>query len=149
MENRRIPKTEYPVESMSSSQGFIQYLDDRIYDYNSNVIQKQDGEYFSKRIRDSRNNVIAGVSGWTWANACEILTLWVKEEYRQKGLGKKLLRAAELEAIQKKCGVILIRSYSFQAPLFYHKRGYKIEHILDNFPDGHKYYILVKRIAGK
>jgi GNAT superfamily N-acetyltransferase len=142
-------KIEYSIESVPPSHDIIQFLDDKIYEYNSTAIQKKDGHYFSKIIHDSSNSIIAGISGWTWANACEISLLWVKEEYRKKGLGEKLLKSAEDEAIQKKCSIILIRSYIFQAPLFYQKHGYKIEHLLDDFPKGYKYYILVKRIDKK
>jgi len=40
----------------------------------------------------------------------------------------------------------MVRSFSFQAPHFYEKQGYRIEHVLDSFPKGYCYYILLKRI---
>ncbi|MBS1600898.1 MAG: GNAT family N-acetyltransferase [Bacteroidetes bacterium] len=137
---------EFAIESVPASHDIFQYLDDQLYEFNAAAIRKKDGNTFSKIIRDSSNHIIGGVYGWTWASACEILILWVKEEYRKNGLGEKLLQSAEDEAIQKKSNVILIRSYSFQAPAFYEKQGYKTEHILDNFPNGYKLYSLVKRI---
>jgi ribosomal protein S18 acetylase RimI-like enzyme len=77
----------------------------------------------------------------------EITLLWVKEEYRKNGLGKMLLKAAEDEIIKKGCTTILLRSYNFQAPLFYEKNGYETVYILDDFPNGYKHYNLVKRIT--
>jgi ribosomal protein S18 acetylase RimI-like enzyme len=61
--------------------------------------------------------------------------LWVSENLRNNGIGKKLLLAAEQEAMVNMCKIILIRSYGFQAPTFYEKNGYKIEHVINNFPD--------------
>jgi len=135
---------EYKIETPSNHQQIIQFLDDRIYEFNSKIINRLDGQLFSKIISE-KEEIIAGIAGWIWANACEITLLWVKEEYRQKGLGEKLLRAAEEEAIDANCSVILIRSYMFQAPFFYEKQGYKTEHIIEDFPKGQKYYTLIKR----
>jgi GNAT superfamily N-acetyltransferase len=125
----------------------IQFLDDKIYEFNAAAINKYDGNLFTRIVRDQNNDIIAGISGWTWAMVSEITLLWVKEEYRNNGLGKILLKAAEEEIIKKGCTTILLRSYSFQAPLFYEKNGYKTVYILDDFPNGYKHYNLIKRIA--
>jgi GNAT superfamily N-acetyltransferase len=124
----------------------IQFLDDRIYEYNSHKTGRADGKLFSKLIYENEINIIAGLSGWTWASACEITLLWVNEAYRNKGYGQLLLQAAEDEAKKNKCSMILVRSYDFQAPLFYQKHGYKVDHKTKDFPPGHSSYWLIKRI---
>jgi hypothetical protein len=63
------------------------------------------------------------------------------------GIGKMLLEAAETEAKSKGCVSILVRSYSFQAPHFYERYGYEVQHIVNGFPNGYNYYILLKRIG--
>jgi GNAT superfamily N-acetyltransferase len=138
---------KFMIESVEHQAEAIQFLDDKVYEFNAAAINKYDGNLFTKIIRDQDNNIIAGISGWTWAMVSEITLLWVKEEYRSIGLGKMLLKAAEEEIIKKGCTTILLRSYSFQAPLFYEKNGYKTVYILDDFPNGYKHYNLVKRIA--
>jgi GNAT superfamily N-acetyltransferase len=57
-----------------------------------------------------------------------------------------LLDAAEAEARNNNCSAISLRSYSFQAPQFYKRHGFTIEHVTDNFPEGFQYYFLIKRI---
>ena len=138
---------KFMIESVEHQAEAIQFLDDKIYEFNAAAINKYDGNLFTRIIRDQNNDIIAGISGWTWAMVSEITLLWVKEEYRNNGLGKILLKAAEEEIIKKGCTTILLRSYSFQAPLFYEKNGYKIVYILDDFPNGYKHYNLVKRIT--
>ena len=138
---------ELKIESVEHQAEVIQFLDDKVYEYNSSTINKYEGALFTKIIRDQNSNIIAGISGWTWAMVSEITLLWVKEEYRKNGLGKMLLKAAEDEIIKKGCTTILLRSYSFQAPLFYEKNGYKTVYILDDFPNGYKHYNLVKKIT--
>ncbi len=90
---------------------------------------------------------MGGVSGWTWAQACEIRELWVHPAMRGEGRGLALLQAAEAEARSRGCRVILIGSYSFQAPEFYQKQGYDLAWRLDDFPPGHTYNYLVKRLT--
>jgi len=134
------------VISEAEPEPVIQFLDDMIYDHNSGKTGKGDGRLFAKTARDAKENIIAGISGWLWANACEITFLWVNDKYRGKGYGELLLKLAEDEAKKNDCEVILIKSYSFQAPSFYQKHGYQVEHITNNFPPGYTYYCLVKRI---
>jgi GNAT superfamily N-acetyltransferase len=139
-------KSDFKIESVANQTEVIQFLDDMVYEFNSASINKHDGELFTKIIRN-HNSIIAGVTGWTWAGVSEITLLWVNELYRGIGLGKMLLTAAEDEITKRGCSTILLRSYSFQAPTFYEKNGYKTMYILDDFPKGFKHYNLVKRMA--
>ncbi len=125
----------------------IQFLEDRIYEHNVIKTERDDGKLFSKLIYCPENNIIAGISGWTWAGACEITHFWVKEEYRKKGYGQILLTSAEDEAKKEHCKAILLRTYSFQAPAFYLKYGFKIEHETKDFPIGHTDFYLIKRLG--
>ncbi len=138
---------KYCIELGIDSPQVIQLLEDRIYEYNSTKINKDDGCLFSRIVRDENKDIIAGIAGWTWASICEITQLWVDENVRKNGIGKMLLEAAEAEAKSKGCFTILVRSYSFQAPHFYERYGYSIEYILNDFPKGYSYYILTKRIG--
>ena len=135
---------EYRVEDAKDVQSTINLLEDRVYEFNSNKITQNDGAFFVKIVQDENSSVAAGIAGWTWACACEITLLWVSEALRGKGLGKKLLTAAENEAKARKCKTILVRSYSFQAPGFYEKNGYKVEFVVENFPEGYNYFTLKK-----
>ena len=125
----------------------LQFLEDRLYEYNSRQVGRQDGQSFAFFIRNDRQEVLAGLSGWTWADACEILSLWVHPDWRGQGYGRELLAAAEQEAQARGCQVILITSYSFQAPAFYQKCGYELAWQLNDFPPGHTHCILVKRFS--
>jgi len=124
----------------------ILFLDDRIYEHNVLATNRADGTLFLKSIYDDTENIVAGITGWTWAGACEITLFWVKSDYRKKGYGKALLNAAEAEAAKQNCNTIFLRTYSFQAPHFYLKHGYLIEYELKDFPSGHSSFFLVKRL---
>lgn len=126
----------------AEEQGF---LDERLYEFNSAQIHQNDGQLFAFMIRDAQGEILAGLSGWTWAQACEVQTLWVHPSWRGQRYGQSLLESAEQEARSRGCRLILISSYSFQAPGFYQKLGYELAWCLDDFPLGYRHCYLVKR----
>lgn len=138
---------KYFLEAGNDQYQVIQLLEDKIYEYNSSKTQVDDGSLFSRIVRGKSNEIIAGIAGWTWAGICEITQLWVDENVRKNGIGKMLLEAAEEEARTKGCLTILVRSFSFQAPHFYEKYGFKAELVFNDFPAGSEYYILSKGLA--
>jgi GNAT superfamily N-acetyltransferase len=140
--------TEPILTRCSPSPDDLQFLEDRLYEYNSQQVGCEDGQAFAFFIRNDQQEVLAGLSGWTWAEACEIQSLWVHSAWRRQGYGRELLEAAEQEALAHGCKVILITSYSFQAPAFYQKCGYELAWQLNDFPPGHAHGILVKRFPG-
>lgn len=125
----------------------LQFLEDRLYEHNSRQTGRDDGRLFALFIRDGDQEIVAGISGWTWAGACEIRDLWVHPAWRGLGYGRELLAAAEQQARERGCQVVLLSSYSFQAPVFYQKLGYELAWRLDDFPPGHQYCYLVKRLG--
>ena len=139
-------KTTFAMEKCTPSPEQLQFLEDRLYEFNCAQTGQADGQLFAFFIRDERQEIVAGISGWTWARACEIQSLWVHPHWRTRGCGSSLLEAAESEARGHGCEVILIGSYSFQAPGFYQKHGYELAWQLDDFPPGFQHCYLVKRM---
>ena len=45
-------------------------------------------------VRDG-GRVVAGISGWTWGDCCELQSLWVAPGLRGHGLATRLIAAAE------------------------------------------------------
>ena len=134
------------TKSIPSSEE-LEFLEDRLYEFNRAQTGRDDGQLFAFLVRDDQQEIVAGLSGWIWADACEIQTLWVHPSWRGQGYGRNLLESAEQEAKARGCKVILISSYSFQAPGFYQKYGYQLAGQLDDFPPGHQFCYLIKQFA--
>jgi GNAT superfamily N-acetyltransferase len=124
----------------------VQFLEDRLYEYNSAHTGNDDGQVFAFFIRDEQNQIVAGLHGWTWAQACQIQNFWVRDELRGRGYGHALLERAESEARSRGCTVVALNSYSFQAAPFYRRHSYELVHQLTDFPPGHHDNLLVKRL---
>lgn len=141
MSNVNTPRIEYDTPSQD-----LQFLDQSIHEHNCKKTDITDGRLFSIFLRDDANLILAELSGWTWAQACEIRILWVHTSLRGQGYGKQLMEMAEVEARDRGCKAIYLASYSFQAPEFYRKLGFEVFAQLDDFPPGHQHYHLVKRL---
>lgn len=114
----------------------VEYLEDRIYEFNSSVTGIQDGEWLAIFVRDDTGRIVAGICGNTWGGCCEIRQFWVEESRRGRGLGTRLLAAAEGEARRRGCTQIFLMTFSFQAPAFYARHGFTTEATVDGYPRG-------------
>ena len=77
------------------------------------------------QILDASGELAAGMSGWTWGVAAGIGLTWVRETSRGDGLGAQLLAEFESEARSRGCTHVFVTSFTFQAPGFYQRHGYR------------------------
>lgn len=77
------------------------------------------------RVLDGAGELAAGMSGWTWGVASGIGLTWVREDCRRDGLGSRLLGDFEAEARARGCTHVFTTSFTFQAPAFYERHGYR------------------------
>ena len=86
--------------------------------------------------RDPGGAVRAGIKyvlafDWLFVN-----WLWVAEPYRKQGIGSQLLLGAEAVAKEKLCRGASLDTFTFQAPKFYERHGYREFGRLNDFPPG-------------
>ena len=86
-------------------------------------------------VRDA-GIVVAGISGWTWGDCCELQSLWVDRSLRGGGLATRLLAAAEAEAAARGCKQTVHFTYDFQARALYEQSGYEVVGRVEDFPSG-------------
>ena len=147
MLHQRIATMDLPAVSADPPPAEGQYLEDRIYEFNAAATGITDGEYLAILVRDAEGRIAAGICGNTWGGSAEIRQFWVEKSRRGRGLGTRLLEAAEQEARRRGCRQIVLMTFSFQAPAFYRKRGFEIVATIDDHPSGHRNLLLLKRLA--
>ena len=118
-------------------------LVDALLDFNRRVTGIAEDE-FSAFLHDGHEALVAGIYGWVFGGTGEVALLWVREDKRGEGLGSRLLRAAEDHARAAGCAQMVIRTHSFQAPEFYRGHGYVEAGAVNDYPRGHRFYLLVK-----
>jgi GNAT superfamily N-acetyltransferase len=100
-------------------------LDERLHEYNTAATGCHDGRWLGIFVRDASGSIVAGLHGWTWGGTAFVRTLWVREDLRAQGLGRRILAAAEREAAHRGCRVMRLDTHSYQAPGFYRRLGYE------------------------
>ena len=86
-------------------------------------------------VRDN-DRIVAGISGWTWGDCCELQSLWVDPAHRGRWLGSRLLAAAEAEAAARGCTQTVHFTWDFQARPLYERAGYELVGKVADVPSG-------------
>ena len=141
-----MPQPEFNITT-NPTPDQVQYLEDRIYEFNSRATGITNGEWLAIFVKDEWDRIVAGICGNTWGDWLEIRQFWVDESRRKQGFGTKLLEAAEREAIRRGCTQSLLMTFSFQAPEFYAKRGYAMVTVIEDHPSGYQNYLLRKHLV--
>jgi ribosomal protein S18 acetylase RimI-like enzyme len=98
-------------------------------------------------VRDDNEEIVGGITATLFWGHCHVDFLWVDNAHRHQGVGEELLTRMEILAKEKGCYLIVLDTFSFQAPGFYKKQGYKVVGTIEDFPKGSKQFYLEKRIA--
>ena len=111
-----------------------------LQEYNAQFMEDS-GDYSFYVEEDSK--IAAGIVASAVFDTVEIDYLCVAEEYRGHGYGEQLFNKVEKEAAAKQIKRIILNTYSFQAPAFYKKMGYKqLFKIAPAFKDYDQYYFI-------
>ena len=97
--------------------------------------------------RDAEGAIRAGLRYLTAFDWLFIHLLWVDAAYRSQGAGSRLLSEAEAAAREMGCRGAYLDTFTFQAPKFYERRGYREFGRIDDFPRGHSRIWLKKTLA--
>lgn len=119
-------------------QGLLEYNLVRLEDKNP----KDLGIY----LRDEADHICAGLTGHTHGNWLFVKYLWVSESLRGQEIGSRILMEAEEKAKERGCKYVFLDTFSFQAPEFYRKKGFREVFTLENFPKTGKRHYFVKEL---
>jgi GNAT superfamily N-acetyltransferase len=117
-----------------------------ISDYNKQQAGEDQAQSLCFVLRAPDEEIVGGVIGATYWDWLHVDLMWIKEEFRGRGYGQRLLTAAEDEARQRGAKNAYLDTFTFQAPGFYEKYGYQVFGELSDFPAGHQRYFLRKQL---
>ena len=114
----------------------------------SNYNTQQAGDETAQRmcfvVQSPDKEILGGVIGviyWDWLY---VDLMWIREEFRGCGYGHRLMTQLEDEARQRGARHAFLDTFSFQAPDFYKKHGYRVFGELKDFPAGHQRHFMTK-----
>jgi ribosomal protein S18 acetylase RimI-like enzyme len=101
---------------------------------------------FSIFLKDAKNKIYGGVIASILWNGMHLDALWVDPSLIKQGWGSKLVLAAEEEAQKRGVTISYTDTFTWQAPKFYEKLGYKLYGKLEDFPAGSSLMYFCKKI---
>ncbi|MBO1625612.1 GNAT family N-acetyltransferase [Bacillus arachidis] len=131
------------------TQNESEYIKNKVIQYNMSVLPdevKSPLEHVSFLLKDNAGKIFGGITGTIYFYHLHIDFLWVDESVRHGGYGSQLLNKIEEIAKEKNCRLILLDSFSFQAPEFYKKHGYREFGVVEDHPKGYSQHFLEKRL---
>jgi len=104
---------------------------------------------YSRRVicvRDAKGRIRGGVILQSYWKETYVELLWLSDKMRGEGVGSELIREAERQARRRGSLLIHLNTYSFQAPRFYEKLGFRRVGMMSGSPKGARRYFYVKRL---
>lgn len=112
--------------------------------------QKTAGKYHYSRdvlaARSETGRIVGGLILQSWWKESYIELLWLSDRARRQGLGSELIAEAERRARRRGSKLLHLNTYSFQAPRFYEKLGFRCFGRMSGSPKGEGRYFYVKRL---
>ena len=97
-----------------------------------------------------KEKIIAGICASVTAyKILYVSTVFVDEEYRGKGIGKRIMEILENKAKEIGVNTIRLDSFNWQGCEFYKKMGYEICGEYKNEIDGFSEYFFIKKLFDK
>ena len=97
-------------------------------------------------MRDGKGKLLGGLILQSYWRESYVELLWLSARARGSGLGRRLLAEAERRAKRRGSRLIHLNTFSFQAPGFYEKQGYRHFGGMSGSPRGESRHFYVKRL---
>ena len=97
-------------------------------------------------VRDGRGRLLGGLILQSYWLESYIELLWLSKGIRGTGFGSRLIEQAERRARRRGSRLIHLNTYSFQAPGFYERLGYRRFGGISGSPRGKSRHFYVKRL---
>jgi GNAT superfamily N-acetyltransferase len=104
---------------------------------------------YSRTVLSARSETggfLGGLILQSWWNESFVEILWLSADARRHGLGSELIAQAERRARRRGSKLLHLSTYSFQAPKFYEKLGFRCIGRMSGSPRGGSRYYYVKRL---
>lgn len=101
-------------------------IEEGLADYNAEQAGYRDWRPLAVLAREhGGDRTLGGILGRTSLGLLFVDLVFLPAQLRQRGLGSRMLRIVEDEAIRRGCGHGVLVTISFQAPNFYERQGWR------------------------
>ena len=100
-------------------------------------------------VRGDKGHLLGGLILQSYWKESYVELLWLSDKARRRGTGRRLIEEAERRARRRGSLLMHLNTYSFQAPGFYEKLGFKRVGGMSGSPPGESRHFYVKRLPAR
>jgi ribosomal protein S18 acetylase RimI-like enzyme len=93
-----------------------------------------------------KDELLGGATGRIHFSQLYIDNIWVKREFRSKGIGTEILNNAVAFTKDQGCRRILLNTLNVKAVKLYQRLGFRTLAVIDDYVDGFNLYYLAREI---
>ena len=124
----------------------VEFIENKLDEYDENYIKYKLNGQIQIGIEEN-GKVVAGLDACMTAfKILYVSTVFVSDEYRRKGYGKKLIVEMEKRAKSLGANTIRLDTFNWQGKEFYEALGYEMVGQYTNDDDDYSEYFFLKRI---
>ena len=123
------------------------YLSDSVVSYGIEQLEGSMPGKLACCFRNNKDQIIAGIMGSATLNMFFISHLFVEPEYRNNGLGTKLLYSIEGLALQKGCNILRLNTFNRKTHALYAKAGFEETVCISSYMNGFDLVYYHKKIC--
>lgn len=97
-------------------------------------------------IKDQKGQVLGGASGALFYGSVHVDSLWIDENLRNQGWGKRLMHEAEKRGREHGATFATVNTMDWEALLFYQKLGYVIDFSRKGYENQSMMFMLTKTL---
>lgn len=97
-------------------------------------------------VRDGKDQLVGGAILQSYWKETYVELLWLSARARRLGVGSRLMQEAERRARKRGSVLLHLNTYSFQAPGFYEKLGFKRLGGMSGSPAGESRHFYAKKL---
>lgn len=105
-------------------------------------------DQLSFMAKNENGEIIGGITATGIWQHLHIDFLWVDSSARGQRIAERLMQQLEGYARRQNYRLMVVDTFSFQAPGFYIKQGFQEFGVIENHPEGHSQHYFEKRLMG-
>lgn len=123
------------------------FIEDGLAEYNEQQAGYRDWRELAVLVTGADGEVRGGALGRTSLGLLFVDLFYLPPEFRNSGIGERVLRMTEDEAIRRGCISAVLFTISFQAPGFYARYGWREIDRIPCMPPGTSRVVMTKSLA--
>jgi GNAT superfamily N-acetyltransferase len=140
-------KNKESFEITPATENDVAWIEDNMKLFDKDYLPEENIQHINYLVKDANKESIGGILAMTRYNTVCINTIWIRSDYRKKGIGKYLIELVENKAKEYGCIISSLGTFEkFETKEFYESLGYRVVSTSIDSPPGHIGYWFNKSI---